>query len=245
MTLSAIESVDFRNLNNREEQAELTDCVCEALIIDRLGHIDVGSEVVATLDLAAVVGSGEHDHRRALEVNVALDLSKDVGTRHVRQVEVEEDHEVLPRIGLSPAIRTEQIGKRARSIDKGQDLIIDAGGQGLGSALRDEIAPLHLHIDATINLGIVVTEWVTNAFKYAYPDRSGEIRVFLRQLANDEIELAVEDDGAGRDDGPAKGTGLGTRIVKAVAASMGAEIEYKQRHPGTLARLILTVRSND
>jgi two-component sensor histidine kinase/CheY-like chemotaxis protein len=126
-----------------------------------------------------------------------------------------------------------------------QHLETSMRGQGLGSALRYEIAPLHLHIDATINLGIVVTEWVTNAFKYAYPDRSGDIRVFLRQLADDEIELAVEDDGAGRDDGPAKGTGLGTRIVKAVAASMGAEIEYKQRHPGTLARLILTVRSND
>ena len=37
---------------------------------------------------------------------------------------------------------------------------------------------------------------------------------------------------------PAKGTGLGTRIVKAMAPTMGAEIEYLARQPGTAARLI-------
>jgi two-component sensor histidine kinase/CheY-like chemotaxis protein len=114
-------------------------------------------------------------------------------------------------------------------------------GQGHGAVLRHQLAPLKLHTDATISLGVVVTEWVTNAFKYAYPDRSGEVRVLLRQLADNAIELAVEDDGVGRDDdGPVKGTGLGTRIVKAMAASMGAEIEYRRREPGTLARLVLS-----
>ena len=69
--------------------------------------------------------------------------------------------------------------------------------------------------------------------------KSGEVRVLLRQIADNAIELTVEDDGVGRDDGPAKGTGLGTRIVKAMAASMGAEIEYRRLEPGTLARLVL------
>ena len=48
----------------------------------------------------------------------------------------------------------------------------------------------------------------------------------------------VEDDGVGRSDtAPIKGTGLGTRIVKAMAAGMGAEVAYIQKAPGTIARL--------
>ncbi len=117
--------------------------------------------------------------------------------------------------------------------------------QGHGASLRHDIKPLKLRTDASINLGIVVTEWVTNAFKYAYPgDRSGDVRVRLHQLPDGLVELAVEDDGVGRNgDGTAKGTGIGTRIVKAIADSMGAEIEYLDRQPGTVARLIFPVQT--
>ena len=74
---------------------------------------------------------------------------------------------------------------------------------------------------------------MTNAFKYAYPDGRGEIRVRLRQVTGEHAELVVEDDGVGRvDDAPAKGTGLGSRIVTAMAAGMGAEIEYAGATPG-------------
>jgi two-component sensor histidine kinase len=110
--------------------------------------------------------------------------------------------------------------------------------EGHGASLRHAIEPLKLRTDASISLGIVVTEWVTNAFKYAYPDRPGEVRVRLQQLPEGLVELAVEDDGVGRNgDGSAKGTGLGTRIVKAIAVSMEAEMQYLDRQPGTVARL--------
>lgn len=118
-------------------------------------------------------------------------------------------------------------------------------GQGHGASLSHELEPLKLGTDTSISLGVVLTEWVTNAFKYAYPARSGEVRVRLRQLAEGRGELAVEDDGVGRDDGgSARGTGLGTRIVKAMGASMGAEIEYSRRQPGTAARLIFPLQAH-
>ena len=117
--------------------------------------------------------------------------------------------------------------------------------EGLGASLRYELEPVKLQTDASINLGVVVTEWVTNAFKYAYPNRTGEIRVRLKRQADKRVELTVEDDGVGRnDEGPVKGTGLGTRIVKAMAATMGADIEYLERQPGTDARLILPLQSD-
>jgi two-component sensor histidine kinase len=110
-------------------------------------------------------------------------------------------------------------------------------GQGHGASLRYELEPLKLKTDSSINLGVIVTEWVTNAFKYAYPDRPGEVRVRLRRLAADRAELSVEDDGVGRTEGPAKGTGLGTRIVNAMARSIGGSVEYVAAGSGTVARL--------
>ena len=110
-------------------------------------------------------------------------------------------------------------------------------GQGHVASLRYELEPLKLKTDWSINLGVIVTEWVTNAFKYAYPDKPGEVRVRLRRLADDKAELSVEDDGVGRTEGPSKGTGLGTRIVNAMARSIGGDVEYVAAGGGTIARL--------
>jgi two-component sensor histidine kinase len=114
--------------------------------------------------------------------------------------------------------------------------------EGHGASLDYHLEPLKLPTDSSINLGVVVTEWVTNAFKYAYPDRRGEVRVNLKRLPDGRGELLVEDDGIGRsDDGVARGTGLGTRLVKAMAGSVGGEIQYLGRQPGTAARLTFPV----
>jgi two-component sensor histidine kinase len=114
--------------------------------------------------------------------------------------------------------------------------------EGHGASLDYHIEPLRLPTDSSINLGVVVTEWVTNAFKYAYPQRRGEVRVTLKRLADGRGELLVEDDGVGRTDGgTVKGTGLGTRLVKAMAGNLGGTIDYLARQPGTLARLTFPV----
>jgi two-component sensor histidine kinase/CHASE3 domain sensor protein len=111
--------------------------------------------------------------------------------------------------------------------------------EGHGAALVYQLEPLKLTTDSAVNLGVIVAEWVTNAFKYAYPDRRGEVRVSLKGLPDGRAELMIEDDGVGRVDGvPAKGTGVGTRLVKGIAAAMGAEIRYGARQPGTAACLV-------
>ncbi len=98
-----------------------------------------------------------------------------------------------------------------------------------------------LNTDASINVGVAVTELVTNAYKYAYPEGGGDIRVSLRRTPASRIEIVVEDDGVGRGSGVAKGTGLGTRIVASMATTLGTEVQYQDRRPGTAARLSIPV----
>jgi two-component sensor histidine kinase len=110
--------------------------------------------------------------------------------------------------------------------------------EGRAASLIYDLEPLRLKTDASVNLGVIVAEWVTNAYKYAYPDRGGEIRVSLKQVSGDRAELRVEDDGVGRGDGAViRGTGLGSRIVTAMAHTIGAEVHYLPRNPGTAAKL--------
>jgi len=104
-----------------------------------------------------------------------------------------------------------------------------------GTTLRAELAPVQVSTDVAVNLGVVVTELVTNAFKYAYPGAAtGEIRVSLTADGAGMVQLAVADDGIGwSGKGPIKGTGLGARIVKAMALSLSAQVDYADRQPGT------------
>lgn len=145
---------------------------------------------------------------------------------------------VHKRLYTSGDVRFVELDEYLASLLDHLETSMRAEGHG-GTSLSHELEPLKLRTDASVNLGVVVTEWVTNAFKYAYPDRTGSVRVRLCRLPNGRAELLVEDDGVGRrEDAPVKGTGLGTRIVKGIAAAMRAEVEYLRRQPGTAARLV-------
>ena len=97
---------------------------------------------------------------------------------------------------------------------------------------------MRLATDKAVSIGVVVTELVTNAYKYAYPpEEPGEIRVALRRK-DDRLELAVEDDGVGwTGEGPIKGTGVGSRVMTAMARSLRGTLSYEPQARGTRAVL--------
>ena len=99
--------------------------------------------------------------------------------------------------------------------------------------------PLHLATDQAVALGVIVNELVTNACKYAYqPRQAGEIRVSLRADAPRKFSLIVEDDGCGPPAlGLAQGTGLGSKLIGAMAATLKASISYEDAGPGLRAVL--------
>ena len=101
--------------------------------------------------------------------------------------------------------------------------------------------PVEIDPDRAIAIGIVVNELVINAVKYAYPGGSGPIHVELAR-ADDMLNLAVSDQGVGLGENPAPGsTGMGRRIVDAMAAKLGANLKLDHGAAGTRVSLSLPV----
>ncbi len=114
--------------------------------------------------------------------------------------------------------------------------------EGPQRAIKLSAENVRMATDRAVSLGVIVTELVTNAYKYAYPQgETGEIRVALKR-EDAALSLIVEDDGVGMgaDQAP-RGTGLGTRIVRAMAASLQASQQPVTGYRGT--RVVFSIPS--
>ncbi len=101
-----------------------------------------------------------------------------------------------------------------------------------------DVEPIRLTTDRAVSLGVIVTELVSNACKYAYPARAGEVRVALTSEGDGRFLLAVEDDGIGMDVGAKpRGTGIGTKLIRAMAQSLHSIVEYDTDRTGVRAVL--------
>ena len=90
---------------------------------------------------------------------------------------------------------------------------------------------------AAAPIGLIATELITNAQKYAFPDgRAGKIRVSLRR-DGEEIVLEVEDDGVGLPPGfeVSKNSGMGMKLVAGLAAQVGGEFALSNSTVGAKA----------
>jgi chemotaxis protein methyltransferase CheR len=78
-----------------------------------------------------------------------------------------------------------------------------------------------------VSLGLIVTELVINALKYAFPRQPPNAAVLVRYEGNDKAwRLSVSDNGIGNSEngGPVV-SGLGTSLVNALANQLHAEVE--------------------
>jgi two-component sensor histidine kinase len=117
-----------------------------------------------------------------------------------------------------------------------EDLRRSAEGNRM-SRLTLKAEPIEIDPDRAVAIGIIVNELVMNAVKYAYPDGAGPIHVVL-SADGDDIALSITDDGVGLNVKlDPRSTGMGQRIVNAMASKLEATVERDPNHSGT--RIIL------
>ena len=98
----------------------------------------------------------------------------------------------------------------------------------VGSALPDD----------AVSIGLIITELVTNAMKYAFPSgATGEVSIRY-DVEGADWRLSVSDNGVGlRKNGPGR-TGLGTSIVGALATQLKAHVKTWSNSHGTTVSII-------
>lgn len=107
---------------------------------------------------------------------------------------------------------------------------------GLASSMVGEGQPIEIKVIAdsgmvdsakAVSIGLIVTELVLNALKYAFPEkRSGALILVTFEFDGEDWKLMVSDNGVGKGKAVAIGTtGLGTTIVEALAKQLDARIE--------------------
>ena len=91
-----------------------------------------------------------------------------------------------------------------------------------------------------VSLGLIVTELVINALKYAFPVMRTEAEVVVRyEVSGTNWKLSVSDNGVGRteNDGAPKKGGLGTSLVNALAHQLDAKVEISSSGAGMTASI--------
>ncbi|MFO1047002.1 MAG: response regulator [Geminicoccaceae bacterium] len=151
---------------------------------------------------------------------------------HQMQARIAAIAGVHRRLYTSPDVRSVDMAiyleSLVRELEAAMETSADSHRLRLAVDGGQQLAP-----DKAVAVGVIVTELVTNAYKYAYPSGGGEIRIRLwRQGA--ELALSIEDDGVGwAGSGEAQGTGVGYRIINAMTANLKATLAYDCRHGGT------------
>ena len=112
-------------------------------------------------------------------------------------------------------------------------------GDEWASRMTLDLAPVLIPSDRAVNVGLIMTELVINATKYAYGGGPGPIAIGLEQHRH-RLRLIVADSGQGK---TGTNTGFGSRMMGAMIAKLGGEIEHADNRPGL--RAILTAPIED
>jgi len=110
-----------------------------------------------------------------------------------------------------------------------------------GATLQFLASQTRIGTDFAIPIGLIVTELVTNALKYAYPaGGSGPIKV-KAERHGELISVQVQDDGIGVSEADwRRGRGIGNKIVLAMVEKIGGALTIETSPVGTCVTVSFT-----
>jgi len=114
-----------------------------------------------------------------------------------------------------------------------------------GLTLKYDFISAVVATDQAIPLGLLTNELVTNAFKYAYPDGTGEVQVTIQAADAGHLQLIVSDRGSGlpSDFHVTRSTSLGMKLIASLARQLGGKPQWQDARPGT--RFVLNFFAQD
>ena len=85
----------------------------------------------------------------------------------------------------------------------------------------------NVDVSKSIICGIILNELITNAIKYAFPNRDGEIHISLEKTKNNQTRFVIEDNGIGLEDELHNLNGFGIVLISnLVRNELEGDIEF-------------------
>jgi len=188
---------------------------------------------------AVLLAELQHRVANSLQIiaSVLLQSARRVQSEETRTHIYDAHHRVMSVAALQHQLALSQ------SAEVGLQLYLTDLCSSIGASMIGDRATMTITVkadesvvkaDASLSLGLIVTELVINCLKHAFPgQRAGSILVSYASVPSGWT-LTVQDNGVGmpavKGDSPA---GLGSNIVKALAMQLNATITLTDAKPGT------------
>ena len=186
----------------------------------------------------------QHRVANSLQIiaSVLMQSARGVQSQEARGHLVDAHHRVMSIAAVQRHLSASQLGEVALRPyfiqlceSLGASMIYDPKRLSIAVTVDDTV----IDANASVSLGLIITELVINALKHAFPNgRPGRITIDFRSQGP-QWTLLVKDDGVGMPAGENKPKpGLGSGIVNALARQLRGRIDVTDASPGTACTLI-------
>jgi two-component sensor histidine kinase len=102
-----------------------------------------------------------------------------------------------------------------------------------GRRIRIEqlIEPIRIDLAQAVPIGLILNEAITNAIKYAFDEKGGEIIIALQMIGQEHLLMTIADNGKGLpvDFDIQTASSLGMEMMKALSKQLGGEFKITNK----------------